>query len=205
MASSQRVKSVDSPKRKHEHKQTKTHRGQSVSLASYTIRVRAKRDTQFKHLGAFNEHDSFFDFVRDFISELEGRHAHDALSMSLQRARDVDSDVDTVWGVLEAGDYGYAAELVNVATMKSSYRRATDDAELLPFYFLLNAPADTDKALLIIQRYGNHGVLTEFTNALRVAFEGRFGDYILDIRRHVPGTVIKALKRGELKAIQLTS
>ena len=182
-----------------------TRRGQSVTLASYTIRIRAKRDTQFRPLGAFDGKTSFYDFALEFLRELERRHGHDELGMSMQRTTKLTEDGDSIWGLLEAGDYGYASELVKVSTMERSYLRETDDAELLPFYFLLNVPEKTDKGILIVQRYGNRGVYTEFTTALRRSFEESHGEYILDIRRHVPAAVIEMLMQGQVKTIQLTS
>ncbi len=125
--------------------------------------------------------------------------------MTLQRAARVGEDGDSIWGLLEAGDYGFSSDLINVGTFERSYRREVDDAELIPFYFILDAPANTDKGLLIVQRYGNRGVYTEFTTALRAAFDTRFPDYLLDIRRHVPRVIIDTLRQGSIKTIQLTS
>jgi hypothetical protein len=183
----------------------KAYRGQAISLASYTIRVREKRDSIYRNLGAFDGTHSFYDFVERFMHDLEHAHSHNELSMSLQRARNVKSDGESIWGLLEAGDYGYTSELVKVRTLESSYSRTTDDAELIPFYVLLDAPANTDKGILIVQRYGSRGVYTEFTNALRQSFEAKHGEYILDIRRHVPAAIIESLRKGQVKTIQLTS
>jgi hypothetical protein len=176
----------------------------TVSLASYTIRIRQKRETTYELLGRFDGKSGFLDFFEGYASALSQGVNHDEEHLSLHRIRDLERSGSIISGVLESGAYGVSADLISAATLARSYLRQIDDAELLPFYFLLDAPAKTDKALLLLQRISNLGVMTTFGSGLRREFDNRFPDYTLDINRHVPAEVLDSLRNGIVKQIEMT-
>jgi hypothetical protein len=144
------------------------------------------------------------DFLNSFFTALENSDELDEETMSLQRARQVTRDERNVWGLVESGDYGYTAELVNISTLARSYRRSTSDAELYPFFFLIHAPDDSERAILIFQRHGNRSMYTELMKRLRTAFAQRHPDHLLDLRRHVPKEIVDSLLKGQVRTIELT-
>jgi hypothetical protein len=180
----------------------KTH---AITLASYTMRVRRKRSDDYGILGEFSDEETMLDFLYDFFIALQKSDVPDEATMSLQRARKITRDERSVWGVVESGDYGYSADLVDVNTLSHSYQRRTADAELYPFFFLINAPSSSDRAILIFQRHGNRSMYTELLRRLRTAFEDKHPDHLLDFRRHVPKAIVDSLLHGQVKSIELTS
>lgn len=145
-----------------------------------------------------------YDVVHQLLTELK-EHRHNESDQSILSITRLESDGESLWGLVEAGDYGYGAKGINAKTLKASYDRSVDDAEMVPFYFLINLPTDTSKGILILQRLGIRGVQTPFTNALRAVFRDVYPDYMLDIQAHVPSEVMKYLLDGSLKGITLTS
>lgn len=58
-------------------------------------------------------------------------------------------------GFLDAGEYGFGAEGVNVQTLAKSYKkRKADDAELIPFYLRFHLPDANDTGLCSFNALG---------------------------------------------------
>jgi hypothetical protein len=177
----------------------------SISIAAYSVRVRPKRSDKYEVFGSFDGKTSFGDVVDQFLAYLAKDHAHDVAAQSLQRARDLETDGDVRSGILEAGEYGYGAELIDVESGKMSYERLAGEAELYPFYFLISTPAKRDRGVMLFQRHGAKGVYTSFSAEFRRWFGDKYPDYFLVFSRLVPPEVMKFLLSGRLKAIEITT
>ncbi len=175
----------------------------SITLATYALRVRERRSREFLPLGNAASGASFHRFLKTFFTSRRNQVSAD--EQTLQHVSTCRSNSSDVWGTIEAGEFGYAADGVNVTTMKKSFRRSTDDAELLPFYFRVDAPDDSNVALLALQRFGPHGVYQSLKTAMRQAFEDANPDQILDVKRVVPSSLLRAILQGDVIAIEVTS
>lgn len=177
----------------------------SIGVATYTIRLRPKRGTEYELLGEFDGRTSLRKFLHGFLRSLETSHANDELNKHLLRARGVMEDESDLRGFLDAGEYGFGAEGVNVQTLAKSYKRKADDAELIPFYLRFHLPDANDTGLLLLQRFGAQGVFHSLTEQLQQYFRDRHPDYILEMNRLVPIEMLKHLLDGQLKEITLTT
>ena len=175
----------------------------AVTLATYALRHRRERSDEYLQLVSFDGTVSFADSFKLFADDLKSTHSVDDARQSLQQTLQVHRKQGLVWGLLKAGDYGYAADLVNVDTLREAYKRRPQDAELIPFYFALKADTAAKTAILIVQRYGAKGVFTEFINAFHSFFRQRHPEFTFDVKRLIPAEVIRHLLNGRLKSIEL--
>lgn len=148
---------------------------------------------------------SFAEEFRLFVNGLKETHDNNSEARSVLSTLDLFDTPDQVWGRVNAGGYGMVRDVVKSDTNERAYKVAPNEAVLHPFYFLLNAPPKSSKAVYILQRHGNSGVHTAFTDAFRKFFSFRNPDLIFDVQRHVPREVLEYLERGALKKVEYTS
>jgi hypothetical protein len=119
--------------------------------------------------------------------------------------RRLEHDGDVTWGTMHVGNYGFAADGVNIATLREAYRRTPEDAELLPFYFYLELPSDRSVGFLIVQRHGVHGPYEPLRRALVERFRQAVPDVDLQFGRLVPTSVVNRVTHGKLISIRVTT
>ena len=130
-----------------------------ISLATYSMRVHPYGSPE-DHLPLSRLHDGLdlFDVLADFFEDLR-KATHDVDDKRLTRVRHLKilPRARRIEGILESGEYGYEAALVNVHSGRT-HRRHVKEAELLPFYFLVYVPRRPVKGVMILQRFGSFGV-----------------------------------------------
>jgi hypothetical protein len=157
-------------------------------------------------LGALNGNVSFRKVCARFFEQLHRQHRVDPNLKNVQSASTVREDNSSgVWGVLEAGEYGWEADFVNSQTFKKRFRRTTDDAELLPLYFRLHVPDDRSVGVLLVQRFGQHGVFSALSAGLREYLSNVLPGYHLDLRPVVPRAVLDEVLGKNLTKIRITT
>ena len=72
------------------------------------------------------------------------------------------SDPRMISGIVETGQYGYEADLYDVAAESISHTRTSVEAEMVPFFFLAYLPARRNEGVLILQRRSQYGIRTVF-------------------------------------------
>ena len=175
----------------------------TIGLATYTMRVRPKRSEDYEPLGGIEGLYSLGELLQEYLHSISGAQAVDEEEQNVLQATRIERADEMHWGIIHAGEYGYSAEGVNVRSRKRSYRRTPDDAEVIPFYYRAFVPAISDLAILVIQRFGPHGVYTAFSKGFRSIFSQRLPEHVLEINRVVPSAVVRHLIDGEIRAIQV--
>lgn len=181
-----------------------------VQLESYTLRVRrkyvAKEDQEDEMLGSIGatEHLDFYDFLTDFEDQ-STRYCLDRTGQSLMRVSEFEAGGRQIHGQADAGSWGLTAELQDFETGDVAYTRTDRDAEVMRHFFLVDAPADTTRGILILQRLGGRGIKRHFCLALTKAFaDWTENAFLLEVHRQVPGSVIDQLQRhGRIRKIEL--
>lgn len=177
----------------------------TIGIAAYAIRARLKRTSDPLYLGTLSPPGGLHGIVKGFLGSLKKTHARDEESQLLQRVIRLDTDVDSCWGLLESGEYGFEAKGVDINTLKPSYKRKSQDAELIPFYFRLYLPSANDTGIMLLQRHGPRGVFHSFSSALRDFVGQKLPDHALDITRLVPAEVLGELLKGGVRAVEITT
>ena len=111
-------------------------------------------------LGDFSSEYDLITIFNQYLQERKVGHSKDDESQKLLRVLRFTSELFSVNGIVETGEYGYTADLFNVDTETVSYQRVGSDAEMMPFYFLAHLPSHLDKGVILLQRRSNHGIRT---------------------------------------------
>lgn len=178
----------------------------TIGIAAYTLAVREKRDTQHLVLGNL-PFGGFHSVLGEFFDSLKKDQVPDDENKLLQSLlrHDRDDGTFTHCGILESGEYGFEAKGIDTKTLKQSYHRRAQDAEMLPFYFAVRAPDEHDGAVVLLQRHGPHGIYAAFKSALYRFCEKRLPKYHLDFGHLVPAEVVAQLKEGGVRSIKVTA
>ena len=109
----------------------------------------------------------------------------------------------TIGGVVETGEYGYEAELYDVEADAVSYQRTANDAEMVPFYFLVYLPTQRDEGVLILQRRAQYGIRTVFLQDFTQYFKEFDSTIQVEINPLVPQNLIdQYLQDGRLTKVR---
>ena len=167
----------------------------SILLCPYVIRLKQRhQQTAFEVLDALPCGRDFRDMLIAFLKLRKVTHHVDETGKTAlqveeifqypveeeqheEKAKNVKKDLkSTVSGFVDAGDYGIVSILKNIVTNRKRHR-TKDDCELLRYFFYIEFRAGQDEALLVIQRQGTHGTLTNLTKSLSGYLEADDNDY----------------------------
>ena len=175
----------------------------TISLACYSVRVResgSHATLDFSDAKAA----PLLGFFDTYFKARAKANNNNTAAKKVLGVRLATASGQEISGILTTGEYGYETDLLDVKGKKPVYRRSTDQAEMLPFYFHLYIPKTGKCGILILQRFGLFGVRTILTSDLDVHFSSTFPDLTLNIWPQVPDGVLQALLgKGGLKKIIL--
>ena len=173
------------------------------SLVPYAIRVKEKGTNKYLSLGNIsnldlaNILDGYLKQIPNSLSDSDHSSIIKTGSCSLQGR--------VLNGTIKGGDYGYTAELSNTETGRTSYQRQVTDAELIPYYFLMELPSTANKGIVVLQKFKQSGVKEAFFKNFRDYFNSKLGaDYTLELDPIVPKELVREyLKGGRILKIRL--
>lgn len=175
----------------------------SISLATYSVRLRDRADGEYVILDSFRGHD----FLEIFCAYLDSRGSEaseDEERQHLLRLQEYKRGDDrTLAGLLEAGEYGFEAELYNVDSRTTAYRRTTKDAELLPFYFLLSVPPAATRGILVLERFRQFGIRAALWKDFLEHFANYREEFVIELEPLIPVDLIEKIRQSEdLKSVR---
>lgn len=150
--------------------------------------------------------DAYYIF-RYILQSLSNRVSHDIPNHKVLRIIDSREDETsrTLCGIIQAGEYEYESDLYNVENNAISYRRQRNDAEMLPFYFLLHLPENRDESIFILQRFKQFGIKSLMSKNFRNFFIMDLSDFELEIKNLIPEYIVNYyLRSGKVKKITFT-
>lgn len=65
----------------------------------------------------------------------------------------------SVSGIIESGEFGTEENIVNITTGES-HKKSTNDALLVPFYFMVQIPEHSKIGFLLVERISNIGIFS---------------------------------------------
>jgi hypothetical protein len=144
---------------------------QLISLAAYNIRVWNTSDKDFEVLSDFDaEGSDLLEFLDSILQKIKSDTLdQEELQQAMSVAR-LDKHPRALAGSIETGEYGRESNIINVETKRTVYRRKKEDAEMWPFYFLIEIPEGTEDGLLILQRTATYGIRKVLHWVLNTAF-----------------------------------
>jgi len=156
------------------------------SLSSYTIRVKDKTNNSYVPIDLFDGKDDLFNIINSYLSDPSTNSSLNSKQRKLLSVSKIFSKDRALNGIIETGEYGYESKMYNIKTDSTSYNRQTHDAEMLPFYFLINLPKNTDEGVLILQRFKQFGIRKHFLEVLNTNFSLKYPSFRIEINPLVP-------------------
>jgi hypothetical protein len=151
----------------------------NISLATYTISVRRKRSKHCETLSNVGGED-FLKFLYTFFQNSKSPLLNPSAKSLIKVTRLANANRE-ISGIIETGLYGHTSDLYDTTTDKTSYRRKTIDAEMLPFFFSAYIPPNESTGVLILQRFKTFGIQKIISDNLGTLFSDKYPDLMLDI------------------------
>lgn len=185
----------------------------SLALYSITIHKRFEKEKRFV-LTDFVGGQNLFDIALEMLTSIKYEKEQEKEKEKLEGKKDSkekrffrimkgkDGDFLNVkrpylTGIIESGEYGTEENIVNVETGKSG-KKTKADALLRPFYFMLYVPRGGNKAILLLERISNLGILTIFEKKLQEAVSNKIGDQVKDYTLTIEPLLIDSVLKMHL-------
>lgn len=175
----------------------------SIALASYTIRVRKAREKEHLTLGSFDGHQDLLNVIEAYLKNRVTSPSKNDNSKKYLRVDKCNSNGRELFGSISTGEWGYESLIQNVETGRKTHQKTTEEAEMIPFYFLVSIPKKSDEGILIFQRFGNKGIRKMFLDDLNGVFGQFYPEYRLEINPLAPGKLIEQYLGGTGRVTQI--
>jgi hypothetical protein len=173
----------------------------TISLASYTLRVKNKTDAKSVDLSRLNGTRDMLDICWQFLEDRYEEPSHDSSSRKLIRVIKLDREKRSrsLTGLLQTGEYGFASDLLDVESGEVSHKRSSQEAEMIPFYFLFNIPPGVDEGIVILQRFRTSGIRKLLLADFQKYFATQFGEYRVEINPLTPESVLQQYRSDQCR------
>ena len=177
----------------------------AISLAAYAVKVWDPEERESEPISAFDDEHDLLDFLHDCLNSLTQRSSRNEGQKQVLRVKSLKRDNRTLSGIIETGEYGIESTLLDVETGKEVHKRKTNEANMLPFYFLIDLPEGVDEGIILLQRTGMYGIRHILAGILDVMFDQRFPEYRLRFHSLVESKEIEKYQKGKVETIRFIS
>lgn len=187
----------------------------SISLSSYTLRVKEKSTEKYVLLGEINQEDDALEIFHSFLDYFLANTADEDGSKKLfrisqyQPMRSIEirsTEYRLISGIVKTGSYGYESDIVNKNGNTVTHHRTSEEAELLPFYFLVAIPRNKDEGIVILQSFKQYGIKKIFTESFDNYFRSERSEYKIEINDLIPEKLLdQLLERGSVTKLRYIS
>ena len=194
----------------------------TFSLVPYSIRFRKAGDSdQYLKLGGdYNDAKvdvmSFLnEFIADELASLSdyaqtlssGQHSGDDTETKSDNQVLVVDKLETegnlTHGIFRVGEYGYSAPLLDIQTGDVAHTKSRLEAELHPYYFLINIKPESEVGIVLLQAFNNQGIKDAFFNKLYASFRARYNEFIIEMSSFIPQGLVKEYLSNRIIEIRL--
>ena len=161
------------------------------SLSSYTIRVKNEAKKSYERIDNLNGGTDLFNILNDYLSNRKANLAHDRKHKKLLGVDKIISKDRLLNGIIETGDYGYESNLKNIDLGSISHKRKINEAEMLPFYYLMHLPKNNDEGIVILQRFKQFGIRKHLLDDFRDYFTSKYSSLLLQ-KEYVVLPIVKS-------------
>ena len=173
------------------------------TLSSYTVRLRDKYSHKYLRLDQFGSNHDLLSIFDQYLQDRKAQYSVNATNQKLLGVLQSDLQSRMISGLVETGEYGYEADLYDIQAASVSYQRTANDAEMVPFYFLVNLPAQRDEGVLILQRMAQYGIRMAFLQDFSQYLKGFDPTIQVEINPLVPQNLIdNYLQNGRLTKVR---
>lgn len=174
----------------------------NISLSSYTLRALDNSTEEYVGLNEINENEDMLDILKSFLAfylnHISDEDEIQKLFQISEYGHRQDIEIGSisyrmVSGIVKTGRYGYESEIFNKDNNTVSYHRKKEDAELLPFYFLVGIPSNKNEGIVILQSFMQFGIKKVFEDTFGKYFKSKNSEYNIEINNLVPEELLQKL------------
>jgi len=158
----------------------------AIFLSSYTVRLIDRGSGQMCPIGNFFQGADLLTTFNQYLASLRANLSHDSEAHKLLSVLRYSTGGRNISGIVETGDYGYESTLYDVQSQSIAHHRTVNEAEMLPFYFIVQLPQNEDEGILLLQRFGQFGIKSTFCDNFIDYFESYYPQIALLIYPLVP-------------------
>lgn len=182
----------------------------TYSLTPYTMRILDPGGKALR-VDAFLQGNDLLNVLEDYLLGLQANLYQNTTDRFILRVKELHKDRRFLYGCMDRGEYGIQSELFNTNTMKPAYTRKPEDAELLPYHFLIGVPKQSRRletgnflnAIAIFQMTDGLGIQNDFEDNFCHHFGTQFQPLHLNIEKMIPKKFLKQLlKRGRVTQLR---
>lgn len=190
-----------------------------VSLNIYSITINKEGDRKKDYvISDFDNGADLYSFFKDCMegwvykkTKKEEALLKDEINQKVIRLKRTEDDKPfieyfgrTYSGLYESGDYGDERTVIDTITGESKYTQGSDDAPMIPFYFLFHIGEDCTTGFLILQRFKQFGVFGLSKTIFTKMFKEKHPNYTLRMEQFSSAELVrKALSSSEIKGVIL--
>jgi len=174
----------------------------NISLAAYLVKIRDVKERQDETLSHLTGDDEdFLEYLAKQLSVMKEAQQNEQYQqvLSVTKLKRTDRQLS---GMIETGEYGLESNIYSTVTKKVVHKRKKQEADLRPFYFMLQIPLDVDEGLLILQRTGNYGIRKVLYRFLHDSFNRDFVDFRLHLDPIVDPAQFERYSHGKVKELR---
>lgn len=161
----------------------------SIGLRVYQVSVHKEKDRTPLTLTGDGAATDAHQFLADFVDSNVDTNDHEELQRSWFFEKRSKASVNSIYGYLRYGTYGFESDLIDRKTKLSNYKRKVGDLEEIPLYFQFWSPAKQDFALAAFQSFQARSCVQMVIGAASAAYAKKFKGYRLAFRKLMPGDV----------------
>lgn len=178
------------------------------TLAVYAIYITEFGTSNFLSLSSYDGSSDLFTYLLNYFKSLPSTYIDHESTLKISAISSIkiikyDEVNRCIYGRVESGEYGAEHDVVNRVTQERNHF-TKDDATVLPFYFMVQIPEDSDIGLVILQRIGSNGIKSSFIGEIIRLFNSEHqDDYSLRIDAVTPDKTLEKFYNKEVSLIKI--
>jgi hypothetical protein len=161
----------------------------SIGLRVYQVTVHKDQDRTPLKLTNDGALTDVRKFLEDFVDGNTNTNDHEDLQRSWYFEKLSEARLNSTYGYIRYGTYGFESDLIDRKTKKSNYKRKVGDLEEIPLYFHFWSPPNQDFSLAAFQSFQARSCVSVVTTNASSQFEKMHKGYRLSFRKLMPGDV----------------
>lgn len=185
-----------------------------IGLAVYGLNIYKVRKRN-KTLGTVDCGIDFLDILESFLEDGKREFDTDNHAETVFRVENTERNevldengkilYSYISGIVKTGEFGTESELVNRKTKRVTHNKTVDEAEVMPFAFLVAMPCkNSTRGIIILQTEGRYGMKGSFEKRIKKYMRNLYPDLSFTMGTIAPKEYVESILRdGFLKEIRM--
>lgn len=163
----------------------------NIRISTFSLRVKNRTEREYLELSTLAQNKGLLNLLKEYLKGLEKEAYPDTNNLCLLTASHIHKKACSISAFLERGEYGIESNLLNVNKKKITYQRSVDDAEMMPFYFLVAVPREGSRGIIAFHMEANTRINSHFKINFEDFLRKQCKECDLEIDRLVPKKLVR--------------